>query len=173
MSSDPQKPSASMAFVNYTLAQIGKSTGVAANLRRADNPATEHYSWDFLAQFNVPLEFDNKRIPYVAVAAAMARDKATRNGQLGLGRALALSYPDGKESKAGQAKLRRLLACHDIAELAPILRQTLSLIRSRVDQPLNYALLLSQLLNYSFNPERVNLQWAQQFYATTFEQEAA
>ncbi len=171
MSSEAQKPSAAMAFVDYTLLQISKSKGVAANLRRADNPATEHYSWDFLAKFNVPLEFDNKRIPYVTVAAAIARDKATRNGQLGLGRALALSYPDGKDSKAAQAKLRRLLACNDISELGAILRQTLSLIRSRVDQPLNYAMLLSQLLNYTFNPERVNLQWAQQFYSTSAEQE--
>jgi CRISPR system Cascade subunit CasB len=165
MSVEPKKVSQQSAFVDYTIKQIASSNGIAANLRKSDNPATEHYSWDFLVKFNVPLEYDDKRIPYTLVAAAIARDKASKNGHLGLGKALALSYPDGSESKPAQAKLRRLLACNDIVELGSILRQTLSLIRSRVDQPLDYSVLLGQLLRYSFSRDKVNLQWAQQFYA--------
>lgn len=169
MSNEPKLINKHSAFVQYTLNRIGKDKGLAASLRKADNPSTEHLCWSFLAGFNIPLDFEAKRLPYSTVAAAIARDKASANGKLTLGRALAMSYPDGHESKPAQARLRRLLSCDNINELCSILRQTLSLVRSRTSEPLDYALLLGQLSRYSFAPEKVNAQWAQQFYNAGYE----
>jgi len=40
----------------------------------------------------------------------------------------------------------------------------LTLIASRVTQPLDYLLLLKQLRGFSFDAQRVKARWAQDFY---------
>lgn len=160
-----QASNPNVAFVEYALKRISSSKGLSANIRRSESPASEYLIWEFLAEFRIPLDYENKRLPYSIVSAAMAHDKASRNGSLSLGRSLALSYPDGNQSTPGKARLRRLLACDDIRELTGVLRQLLSLMRSRVNETLDYALLLSQLKRFPFAPDEVKAQWAQQFYS--------
>ncbi len=155
-------------FVDGILRRCQDDKGFAARLRRADNPATEYQSWEILASFGVDISRDYQRLPFATVGAAIARSKAAENGSIGLGEAVAACYDDGNESSQAKARIRRILACHDIEEVCRVLRPVLSLIASRVDVPVDYKLLLRQLLGFKWNRRRVQLQWAQNFYSRSF-----
>lgn len=150
-------------FVEAVLERCMNDKGMAARLRRADNPATEYQSWELLGWFGVDLEKDYERLPFVTIAAAIAKSKAERNGTLPLGKAIAAGYEDG--SSQAKAKLRRLLACNDMAEVCRILRPVLILIDSKLGQPLDYVRLLRQLRFFTYESgQRTKTQWAQEFY---------
>lgn len=155
-------------FVHGVIRRCKDDKGLAARLRRADNPSTEYQSWELLALYGIDLENDLERLPFVTIAAAIAKAKAENNGTLSLGRAIAACYDDGSESKRkqGQARLRRLLACNDLAELCRVLRPLFSLIDSRVNQNLDYVRLLRQMWRFPADPIRVKAQWAQEFYGS-------
>jgi CRISPR system Cascade subunit CasB len=162
--STPQ-PNWEERFVHSVIRQCQQDKGLAARLRRGDNPATEYQSWELLAFFGVDLEREHQRLPFVTMAAAIARAKVERNGSLSLGRALAACFEDGRDSSQAKARLRRLLACDELAELCRILRPLFSLIESKAGQPLDYVRLLKQLRRFPFNTQQVKAQWAQDFYA--------
>ena len=151
-------------FVGHILSRCQEDKGFAARLRRADNPATEYQSWDVLASFGIALESDHPRLAYQTVAASIARAHITTNGSLTLGRAIAACYDEGSNSDQAKARLRRLLACDDVAELCRPLRSQLSLIDSKAGQALDYLRLLTQLLAFHGDTQRVKTQWAQEFY---------
>ena len=67
-------------------------------------------------------------------------------------------------SDQAKTRLRRLLACDDLAELCRILRPMFALVDSKVSQPLDYTRLLRQLRRFPFNGQQVKAQWAQEFY---------
>jgi len=151
-------------FVDTVIERCNKDKGLAARLRRADNPATEYQSWEVLGALGVDLEKDYQRLPFVTVAAAIAKSKAERNGNLTLGRAIAACYEDGSQSSQAKARLRRLLACDELTEACRILRPILTLMDSKVGQPLNFIRLLKQLRKFHFNAQRIKTQWTQEFY---------
>lgn len=151
-------------FVETIIVRCNNDKGLAARLRRADNPATEYQSWEVLGALGVDLEKDYQRLPFAAVAAAIAKFKADRNGRLTLGRAIAACYEDRNQSAQAKARLRRLLACDELAEACRILRPILTLIDSKVGQPIDFVRLLRQLRNFHFDGQRVKTQWAQEFY---------
>ena len=146
-------------FVTYLLNRIHNDTGFTAALKRADNPATEYQSWEFLAPW---CELNNsiKRKVYATIAAAVAHEKPLKDGYLRLGRAIASSYDDGNNSDAAKAKLRRLIACDSIEEVCSVLRSLLRLIQSR-GIAVNYSELLKDLLYYG---ENTRVKWASEFY---------
>lgn len=151
-------------FVDTVITRCLADKGLAARLRRADNPATEYQSWDLLGRMGIDLERDSQRLPYATVAAAIAKTKADKNGKLRLGRALAACYEDGNKSDQATARLRRLLACDELTEVCRILRPLLSLIDSKVGQPLDFSRLLTQLRWFENNSQRTKAEWAQEFY---------
>lgn len=158
-------PSRSTAFVDYLFQRCQQDKGFAARLRRGDNPATEYQCWDTLAAFGVNLEYTQQRLPFALVSAAIARSAQTSNGRLTFGEAIAHAFKDGgNQSDQAKARLRRLLACSDIDEVCRILRPILSLIQSRVSQPLNYAALLDDLRWFYAGSIQIKARWAQQFY---------
>ncbi|MGV6474768.1 type I-E CRISPR-associated protein Cse2/CasB [Azotobacter vinelandii] len=165
------KPSRTERFVSHVIERCQQDKGLAARLRRADNPATEYQSWELLATFSIDLEREEQRLPFASVACAIARAKAESNGSLSLGRAIAACYEDGRDSDQAKARLRRLLACDDIAELCRLLRPLFSLIDSRAGQPLDYQRLLQQLLRFSRDPQQVKARWAQDFYGQATDEE--
>jgi CRISPR system Cascade subunit CasB len=171
MSSEASKPGKSKAFVKFTVEQCQQNKGFAAALKRADNPATEYQCWEHLAAFHVDLEKDYLRLPYATIAAAIAKTKAEHNGSIGIGQAIAQCYEDGNNSDQAKAKLRRLLACESVDEVCRILRPLFSLIDAKAGANLNYAQLLSDLLYFHNNNQRVKTRWAQDFYYRATEEE--
>lgn len=152
-------------FVETVIERCQKDKGMAARLRRADNPATEYQSWELLGWFGVDLEKEYERLPFATIAAAIAKSKSEHNGSLTLGRAIAACYEDGRESNQAKARLRRLLACDELAEVCRLLRPVLTLINSKVGQPLDHVRLLRQLRFFTYESGlRTKTQWAQEFY---------
>ncbi|MDP3187979.1 MAG: type I-E CRISPR-associated protein Cse2/CasB [Limnobacter sp.] len=169
-------PSKADAFIDYLCANLPKDKGAASRLRRADNPSTEHMSWEILAKFNIDLEKPYQRIPYALVAASLAKSKNLKSGSFRLGSALRLAFSEAQTSPnepAAQAvaRLRRILSCSSTEELCRVLRPVLTLIQSRVSGDLDYARLLNQLLRYHHAPEKVQAQIAQEFYSYSGNQE--
>jgi len=158
-------------FVEAILHRCLTDKGVAARLRRADNPSLEYQSWETLGALGIDLEQEFQRLPHVTVAAAIAKSKAESNGSLRLGAAIAACYDAGggaREGAAGhdqaRARLRRLLACEDLREACRILRPILTLIDSKVGRPLDFIRLLRQLRQFGLYPQSIKAEWAQEFY---------
>jgi CRISPR system Cascade subunit CasB len=163
------------AFVETVIKKLkGPDTSFGAILRRADNPATEYQSWEFLCRW-CRIDKNRERKPYALIGAALARVKPEADGSLGIGQAIARCYSsegafDGNKQPAARAKFRRLLACNSAEEVCTVLRPLLGLIASR-KITLNYAGLLQDLLsgnklfdhNEWFN-EKIKTKWAQDFY---------
>lgn len=150
-------------FVELAMVRCQQDPGLAAALRRADNPDTEYQSWEFLAAF-ADLDQPAQRLPHAAIAAAIARAKPERNGPTGIGRAIAQCYEDDNQSDQAKAKLRRLLACERVEEACRILRPLFSLIEAKSGARLDYVRLLNDLLFFNRDPQRVKSQWAKDFY---------
>lgn len=169
MSSEVSKPGKSEAFVDFIIKKCEQNKGIAATLKRADNPMFEADCWEYLVVFDVDLEKRYKYLPYTTIAAAIAKAKAEHDGSIGIGRAIALCYEDGNNSDQAKAKLRRLLACETVDETCRILRPLFSLIDSKAGITLNYAQLLEELLKFHWNNQRVKTRWAQDFYGRAAE----
>jgi len=161
MSDTQKKETRGQAFTRFIIDRM-QDNGVAAALRRADNPNTEYQSWDTLAAFNIELDKPWQRLPFATIAAAMAKAKAEKNGEIKMGQAIARCYEDGRDSDQAKAKLRRLLACDSVEEACRILRPLFSLINARGNISLDYASLLNDLLYW--NNQATKSRWAQDFY---------
>lgn len=166
-------------FVTWVIQRCSTDKGLAARLRRADNPTTEYQSWEFLADCRIKLDAAAERLPFATVAAYIAKTKLQANGRQGLGRAIAACYEDGNKSDQAKARLRRLLACDEPTELCRILRPLLTLIDSR-GQTLDCARLLKQLRQFASAAHKgddlwlqnIKAQWAQEFYGHKVEVES-
>jgi CRISPR system Cascade subunit CasB len=161
--SETTKLNKSEQFVQFIIELIQKNNSAAAALKRADNPATEYQSWEYLARF-IDIDKDHERLPYATIAAALAKAKAEHNGTVRIGEAIARCYEDGKDSEQAQAKLRRLLACDSTHEACRVLRSLFSLINSKAGIQLNYADLLNDLYWFNVDSQRAKAKWAQNFY---------
>ena len=156
-----QREDRSQAFINHVITRMKDDRAMGARLRRADNPATEYQSWEYLASW-VNLEHTHRRRAFAAVAAALARAKPEGDGALGIGRAIVEAYADagGKDNDQAKARLRRLLACDSSEEACDILRPLLRLVVSR-GAAVSYVQLLRDLLYFS---ARTKERWAQDFF---------
>lgn len=159
-----ETPDKANAFVHFIAKRCQQDKGLAAALRRADNPATEYQSWEVLAGFQVELDKPWRRLPYATIAAAIAKAKIEQNGSTGIGRAIASCYEDGNASEQAKAKLRRLLSSSSVKEACRILRPLFSLIESKSNLRLDFSRLLRQLLEFNWQDQKIKSQWAQDFY---------
>ena len=137
------------AFVRYVIDRCSKDKGAAAAMRRADNPAMQHQSWNILIDFHV-------------IGAAVIQAKANRNGDTPLTRALSLAY-SGTEGQ-GASRLRRLLACSTAEECCTCLRPLFRLVSGKTSAAIDYAQLLDDLLAFPYRSEKIKAKWATSFY---------
>ena len=162
--SETKKSSRNEKFVKFVMERITqKDNGAVAALKRANNPATEYQSWEYLARF-VDIDKEYERLPFAAIGSAVAKAKVEQNGTVKIGQAIARCYVDGNQSDQAKAKLRRLLACETTEEVCRVLRPLFSLISSKGCISLDYVSLLDNLSYFNFNSQRVKSQWAQDFY---------
>ena len=161
--SNTNKPNKSEQFVQFIIELTQKDNRAAAALKRADNPATEYQSWEYLARF-IDIDKDNERLPYATIACAIAKAKAEHKGTIRIGEAIAHCYEDGNNNDQAKAKLLRLLACDSVEEACRILRPLLSLINSKAGIQLDYAKLLQDLYWFNADNQQVKSRWAQDFY---------
>jgi CRISPR system Cascade subunit CasB len=148
------------AFVAFVLKRMAQDTAVGAALRRADNPATEYQSWEYLAPW-CDLDDSYKRTCIATVAAALARAKQSTDSPSSIGLVIANCYkPDGNQDDSAKRRLRRLLACDTGAEACQWVRPLLRLADSR-GVHVNFGRLLDDLLY--FGP-KVKERWAMDFY---------
>lgn len=148
-------------FVDFIIGRIHQDTSFRAALSRADNPATEYQSWEYLCKW-CDLEKDWQRRPMAAIAAAVAAAKPLSDGSLSIGKAISSCYDEGNKSDQAKSKLRRLLSCGTVVETCRILRPLLRLISSK-GKPISYGKLLNDLM-YFGDGEKVKLRWATDFY---------
>jgi CRISPR system Cascade subunit CasB len=156
----PPKTSRGSAFVDFVLKRLTQDTSFGAALRRADNPATEYQSWEYLAAW---CELDNafERTCFATVASGIAHAKQSAENASSIGAAVAGCYrPDGNQDDSAKRKLRRLLACENNTEACLWVRPILRLAQSRGVR-VNFGRLLDDLLY--FGP-KVKERWAMDFY---------
>lgn len=154
-------------FVENVIRKAGEDAGYAAKLKRGDNPDTEYYAYEILANY-VDLRNDNKRISYALVGAAICRAKPRKEGEAGIGAALAKCYAENRDQ--GNLRMRRLLSCDNIGEACGILRQILTLVQSRYPELLSYTRLLEDLDKFGksdWHRNKVKQDWAMDFYAVS------
>jgi len=149
------------AFVDFVINRIQNDKAFRAALTRADNPATEYQSWEYLTKW-CDLDKDWERRPVATIAAAIAGSKLKKDGHLSIGKAIAACYDDGNKSDQAKTKLRRLLACSSVSEACRVLRPLLRLIASK-GKTLSYEKLLNNLM-YFGDGEKVKTRWAIDFY---------
>ena len=66
MSQPIEKKNKSERFVDLTIERCKQDNGLAAALRRADNPDTEYQSWEYLSAFT-DLDQASQRLPYAVI----------------------------------------------------------------------------------------------------------
>lgn len=155
-----KKNSRGDAFTAFVLKRLAQETAFGAALRRADNPATEYQSWEYLAQW---CDLDNtyERTCFAIVASGLAHAKQSIDTPSGIGSAIAQCYkPDGNQDDSAKRRLRRLLACDTGVEACKWVRPVLRLAESKGVR-VNFGRLLDDLLH--FGP-KVKERWAMDFY---------
>ena len=161
------KKSREHAFTEYVLGRMKNDNAFGAALRRADNPATEYQSWEYLTVW-CDLEKAWERRPFATIASAIAYAKPAADGSLGIGKAIVACYEDGNKSDSAKSKLRRLLACDSAEEACVILRPLLSLISSH-GAHVGYSKLLNELLYFG---EKTKEKWAVDFYGRRWDDDS-
>jgi CRISPR system Cascade subunit CasB len=155
----PKKTSKGNAFAAFVLTRLAQDTAFGAALRRADNPATEYQSWEYLAAW-CDLDDTPRRTCFATVAAGLARAKVSTDGSSSVGSVITRCYKDGNQDDSAKRRLRRLLACDSSTEACLWLRPLLRLAESR-GVHVNFGRLLDDLLY--FGP-KVKERWAMDFY---------
>ena len=158
------KMSKSDKYVDYVFSRI-KDKAMAADLRHGDNSA---YSVKAAARIHrfVDIGNDTQVRIYTLIGSAIVKSGQKENGTCGLGNAYWRIYHDTCREDEFPHRLERLLACDDIDELLDLLRQSLSLIRSKGIQ-LDFARLLREVESFRSGSEKrnkVRASWASDYF---------
>jgi len=151
-------------FVNSVITRIANDKACRAAFHRADNPAMEYQSWEYLADYSFIDLTAKSRLAFATIASAIAKAGPIENGSSGIGRLIASCYKKDNNDDQAKAKLRRLLVCETLEDVCRILRSIFSLIRAKSSLHLDFANLLKDLLIFENNSLTTKARWAQDFY---------
>jgi CRISPR system Cascade subunit CasB len=161
-------------FVNYVMDFCRKKNkGALAALKGADNANKQAKSFHYLAEFYIDVESEMQWLPYATIAAVIAQANVEKNGNVGIGRAIARCYGTSTTGEKKEidtqavSKLRRLLACDSTTEVCRILRPLFSLIDAKgLAHSIDYVQLLRDLegFNIDWRREQARQHWARDFY---------
>ena len=147
-------------FVAMVIRRSQEDTAFAAVMRRADNPTQGSAAWEFLTPY-CDITFDQQRLAFALVGAAIAREKPTADGTASVGQSLrAICGNDADAQEREGRRLRRLIACENTMELIPVLRPILRYLQQN-GASIGYERLLRELLFWN---ERTRIEWTRDFY---------
>lgn len=155
------------SFVDFICKQCSSDKGIAAHFRRADTTSCDPDVLSTLVRFGLDITKDSEFIPYNLVVASIARGKIYETGENSFVQLLSqVEKTNSEKGERDDSRLRRLLACENLKDLALIFRQVMSLIQSRSSSPINYSELLDDLCSFTYEEgrARVKRKWAVQFY---------
>lgn len=163
------------AFVDYVFDKKTKDKAFRARLRNSQTPLKAQQAWFDVASF-CDLMDEKKRTIYLLIGSSIAFDSSEKNGILSIGKAIADCWPEKNSNKNeldlhGPAVLRmkKILACRNALEACIILRPLIRLIQSRKVGDLDYYLLLNDLNNFDFDPDKIKSKWAKAFFGSVTE----
>ncbi len=153
-------------FVTY-ICQKCQDRRIAAHLRRADAEDSNLTTLQVLLAFGIDISKKWQFLPFSMITAAIARGKCQKNGSISLASALRLCSKHSGDEEAMDRRLMQLLSCDDLERMSRCLRSTLSYVNSRMENHIDYAALLGDLIQFSTpeGRERVKRQWAKDFYS--------
>lgn len=150
-------------FVAAMISRITKQkdTACRAALRRADNPNTASYAWEYLAPY-CDLRNERERLAFALAGAAIARAAPDHDGKCDLGETLAAVCDTSDARDRESRRLRRLLACDSVPELVSVLRPVVQYLQSKnKGSLLGYERLIWDMLGWG---EKVKVEWARHFF---------
>jgi CRISPR type I-E-associated protein CasB/Cse2 len=163
-----------LKFVEYICKQCSSNRATAAHLRRSDLKNSDPYVMTILVKFGLDITKSSEFTPYCLVAAAIARSKKYENGKSSFIQILSsVEKEDSKSSEKDDFRVRRLLSCESLTELALIFRHIMTFVQSKSDKSINYAELLDDLCSFNYEEwrTRTKRKWAMQFYNCSREEE--
>ena len=153
-------------FVTSVIRRSTDETAFRAAMRRADNPATASFAWEYLVDW-CDISKDRERLSFALIGAAVANALPQVDGEANLGELLRKCCSSSDDVEREKRRFRRILSCDSTAELCNVLRPVLKYLQSNSKAPIGYARLLSDILYFN---ERVKLRWAESFFGNKFEE---
>ena len=157
-----RQPTLACAFVAEVIKRCNneKETAYRAAMRRADNPDTETFAWEYLTHW-CDIARDYERIPFALIGAAVAREKPAENGKKDLGELFRCCCKDENDSEREKRRFHRIISCDSTLELCDVLRSNLKYLQGKVPGEIDYARLLEDILYFG---NKVKLRWAGNFF---------
>ena len=147
-------------FVNHLIQAFKNDKGFKADMKAAYPTTTSLKVYDYLYKW-CDMDKEYLSLPYLFIAADMAKTNPKENGKLPLGTAFRIAYTDNGEFRKETAlpKMQMLLTCRDLKSLLIELEWVLELISSR-HIVVDYVLLLTELKRFKFSQEKIKKEWA-------------
>ncbi len=147
-------------FVEAVMRRIkAEDTAFRAAMSRADNPVQESCAWEYLIPF-CNIDYENQRLAFALVGAAIARGRIEEDCDTGLGDAFKSICRNEDDKQREARRLRRIVAYDNVQELVLTLRPCLNYLVSKGAR-IGYAKLLNDLLYWNKDKAR---RWMVQFF---------
>lgn len=136
--------------------------GDAANLRRANNPATQHYAWPIMVRLGFSLSNARNNAIIPLIAASIANEPTSDNGNTPFAKILGAL---AKESPSLEKRFSRLVDATNAVELCGLLGSNINLVQSKSDSSrIDYIALTKELISFDYKRDAIRAKWSEQFY---------
>lgn len=144
--------------------------GDSANLRRANNPSTQHYAWPIMVRLGFSLKNEKNNAIIPLVASSIANEKATLNGTVPFAKIFGVL---AKESPSLENRFSRMINATNAIELCGLLGANIKLVQSKSEGAgIDYISLTKDLINFDFKRDAIRAKWSEQFFRSIHPYEA-
>lgn len=149
-------------LVNSIFRIKSEDKGNSANLRRANNPSTQHYAWPIMVRLGFSLKSEKNNAIIPLIASSIVDESSNVNGTACFARIMGGL---AKDSPSLEIRFNRMLNATNTVELCGLLSANIRLVQSKAsDQRIDYIALTKDLINYDFKRDAIRAKWAEQFY---------
>lgn len=136
--------------------------GDSANLRRANNPSTQHYAWPIMVRLGFSLKNEKNNAIIPLVASSIANEKATLNGTVPFAKIFGVL---AKEFPSLEVRFSRMINATNTVELCSLLSANIKSLQSRTSgKGIDYISLTKDLLYFDYKRDAIRAKWTEQFY---------